>query len=165
MGERKWVLNASPLILLGKVGHIDLLEALCMKMVIPAAVAAEVCAGPRRDASQDWLKGRAQAHICPIDQVDPLVRAWDLGAGESEVLTWARQNPGYEAILDDRAARDCAIALGIPVRGTLGIVLAARQEGLIPRVRPIFQRLLDAGMRIAPDVLDTALSLAGEKEP
>ena len=50
MSERQWVLNASPLILLGKAGHIGLLEALCSEMVIPAAVAAEVRAGPRRDA-------------------------------------------------------------------------------------------------------------------
>lgn len=152
------------LILLGKAGHIGLLEALCSEMVIPAAVAAEVRAGPRWDAGQDWLQSRAQAYVRHIEQVDPLVRAWDLGAGESEVLTWARRNPGCEAILDDRAARDCAIALGIPVRGTLGVVLAAKREGLIPCVQPIFQRLQDAGLRIAPGVLDTALSLAGERE-
>jgi predicted nucleic acid-binding protein len=38
VSERQWVLNASPLILLGKVGHIGLLEALCIKMVIPPDV-------------------------------------------------------------------------------------------------------------------------------
>jgi len=86
-----------------------------------------------------------------------------LGPGESEVLTWARHNPGYEAILDDRAARDCAITLGIPVRGTLGVVLLAKREGLIPYVRPVFDELLDAGLRTAPSVLDMALGLAGEQ--
>ena len=84
--------------------------------------------------------------------LDPTILAWGLGAGESQVLTWARQNPGYEAILDDRAAR-----------GTLGIVLLAKREGLIPRVRPVFEQLLEAGLRIAPEVLDMALDLAGEQ--
>lgn len=95
--------------------------------------------------------------------LDPTILAWGLGAGESQVLTWARQNPGYEAILDDRAARNCAITLGILVRGTLGIVLLAKREGLIPRVRPVFEQLLEAGLRIAPEVLDMALDLAGEQ--
>lgn len=59
MSERRWVLNASPVILLGKVGQIGLLEALCGEMVIPAALAAEVRAGPRHDESQSWLEGPA----------------------------------------------------------------------------------------------------------
>jgi len=84
--------------------------------------------------------------------------------GESKVLTWAREYPGYEAILDDRAARNCAIALGIPLRGTLGVILLAKRERLLSHVQPVFARLQEAGLRIAPAVLDTALELAGEKE-
>jgi predicted nucleic acid-binding protein len=80
------------------------------------------------------------------------------------VLTWARAYPGYEAILDDRAARNCAIALGIPVRGTLGVIMLAKREGLLSHVQPIFARLQEASLRITPAVLDTALELAGEKE-
>ena len=59
MSEREWVVNASPVILLGKVGHLDLLELLCTQMVIPAAVVAEVCAEPHRDAGQDWLRSQS----------------------------------------------------------------------------------------------------------
>ena len=162
MSERKWVVNASPLILLANVDRLPLLEALCTDIIIPAAVAQEIRAGPKRDAAQHWLEGQAQVYVRRPEGVDPVVAAWDLGAGESAVLTWARQHPEYEAILDDRAARDCATTLGLLVRGTLGVVLLARREGLIPRVEPVFQQLLGAGLRIAPDVLDMALKLAGE---
>jgi len=162
VSERKWVLNASPLILLGSIGRMDLLETLCTEIAVPAAVVAEVCTGPYQDASQDWLASRAQAYVRHLEQVDPVVKAWDLGAGESEVLTWARRNPVYEAILDDRAARNCAVTLGIQVRGTLGVILLAKREGAIDRVQPVFQKLQDAGMRIAADVLDKAFRLAGE---
>ena len=109
MSEREWVVNASPVILLGKVGHLGLLEALCAQMIIPVAVVTEVCADPHLDAGQDWLRDQAQAYVHDAGPVDPLIRTWDLGAGESKVLTWARENPGYEAILDDRAARNCAL--------------------------------------------------------
>jgi predicted nucleic acid-binding protein len=81
------------------------------------------------------------------------------------VLAWARKHTDYEAILDDRAARNCALSLGIPVRGTLGVILLAKREGLLSHVQPVFARLQEAGLRIAPVVLDTALELAGEKEP
>ncbi len=57
--------------------------------------------------------------------------AWDLGLGESQVLSWIYQNPGYEAILDDRAAKNAAASLGIPVRGTLGVILLAKREGRV----------------------------------
>ncbi len=36
------------------------------------------------------------------------VANWDLGLGESHVLSWVYSNPGYEAILDDRAAKNAA---------------------------------------------------------
>ena len=164
MSDRKWVVNASPVILLGKVGHLDLLEVLCADMVVPTAVETKVCAEPHRDAGQDWLRNQARAYVRDVGLIDPLITTWDLGIGESKVLTWAREHPGYEAILDDRAARNCAIALGIPVRGTLGVVLLAKREGLLARVQPVFVRLQESGLRIAPAVLDTALKLAGEKE-
>lgn len=164
MTERRWVVNASPVILLGKVEHLGLLEALCARMVIPAAVVSEVCADPHRDAGQDWLKNQAQAHIHDVGPIDPLITTWDLGIGESKVLTWAREHSGYEAILDDRAARNCAMALGIPVRGTLGVILLAKREGLLSHVQPVFAQLQEAGLRIAPTILETALELAGERE-
>lgn len=162
MKESGSVVNASPLILLANVDRLLFLDMLSVKMVVPAAVAREIRAGPQKDAAQRWLEESGQRRICRLEHIDPVVAAWDLGAGESEVLTWARQNPGYEAILDDRAARDCATTLGLSVRGTLGVVLLAKRDGLIPYVRPVFQQLLDAGLRITPDVLDMALKLAGE---
>lgn len=162
MSERKWVVNASPLILLANIDRLPFLKESCTEMIVPAAVACEIRAGPERDPAQRWLEGEAQTCICRLESIDPVVAAWDLGAGESAVLTWARRNPGYEAILDDRAARDCATTLGLPVRGTLGVILLAKREGLIPRVQPVFQQLLGVGLRIAPDVLDMALKLARE---
>jgi len=73
--------------------------------------------------------------------VPELIQSWDLGAGESSVLTWAYANPGTEVIIDDLAARRCAAVLGIPVQGTLGLVLTAKQRGKIPAARPVLAQL------------------------
>ena len=78
------------------------------------------------------------------------------------MLSWVHQEPGFEAILDDRAARNCAVALGIPVRGTLGVVLLAKVEGIVPLAAPLLAELQNAGLRIDAAVLEAALRLAGE---
>jgi len=59
-----------------------------------------------------------------MEAIPPVIIAWDLGLGETEVLAWAYQNPGYEAVLDDRAARNCALSLNLPTRGTIYAALA-----------------------------------------
>ncbi len=163
MTDRKWVVNASPVILLGDIGHLHLLEALCAELVIPDVVADEIRAGPRRDAAQRWLQGEGATYVQRLEYADTLIAGWDLGAGESAVLAWARTHPGREAILDDRAARKCAATPHIPVRGTLGVLLLAKREGLVPRVRPAFDLLVDVGMRITPEILQAALRLANEE--
>jgi len=162
VSERRWVVNASPVILLGEIGYLNLLTELSRTLVIPEAVGVEIHAGPQEDVAQRWLEAEGHAYLRQSAPVDTAIAGWDLGAGESAVLTWARQHPEYEAVLDDRAARNCAVALGIPVRGTLGVLLLAKREGLLDQVQPAFAALVKAGLRIAPEILQAALRLAGE---
>ena len=56
MAER-WVVNASPVILLGKAGVIHLLPEVCDELVVPAGVVAEVKSGRMADAGRAWLDG------------------------------------------------------------------------------------------------------------
>jgi len=78
------------------------------------------------------------------------------------VLAWAHARPGTLAILDDLAARRCAATLRIPVRGTLGLVLAAKRRGRIPAARPVLESLRASGMYLSDPVLNKALALVGE---
>jgi len=70
--------------------------------------------------------------------------------------------PGAEAIIDDLSARRCAHTFGIPVRGTLGLVLIAKQRGEIPAARPVLEDLRSAGMYLSERVLNRALRRGGE---
>ena len=121
------MVNASPLIVLGKLGHLDLLSSLCAEVVVPEAVVREVCAGPVDDPARRALEADELGRREPVLAVDSVVAAWDLGAGEAGVLTWARGHAGSEAILDDLAARNCARALGIPARMDVGMALVGRR--------------------------------------
>ncbi len=64
--------------------------------------------------------------------------------------------------MDDLAARRCARSLAIPVRGTLGLVLIAKQRKLIPAARPVLEQLRQAGMYLSDSVLNRALEKVGE---
>ena len=85
-----------------------------------------------------------------------------MGAGESSVLTLAATRQGIEAIIDDLAGRKCAASLQIPVRGTLGIVLVAKNRGVIPRARPVIEDMMGAGLYLSRNVLEAALHRVGE---
>jgi predicted nucleic acid-binding protein len=160
--SRKWVVNASPLILLGKVGRLQFLEALSEVLVIPQAVADEINAGDENDAAHQWISGDGFKYIQVVESSDPIIAGWDLGVGESSILTYARQHTEFEVIIDDRAARNCAKALKIPVRGTLGIILLAKREQMIPTAKPIVDELIKVGLRIDQGTIQTVLKLAGE---
>jgi len=156
------VVNASPLIVLTRIGRAPLLTALCERLVIPASTAEEVLRGDARDPSVRWLREAGQRFIEEDAPLTPEISAWDLGQGETAVLAWVHHHPGYEAVLDDRAARNCAIALGLPVRGTLGMLLLAKKTGLIERVEPVLQEVMAAGLYVHDHLRAAVLRRAGE---
>lgn len=92
----------------------------------------------------------------------PPIASCRLGAGEASVLALAAEHPGTEAIIDDLAGRRCASSLNIPVRGTLGIVLIAKERGLIPAARPVIEDMVLAGLHLSRRVLDEALRRVDE---
>lgn len=157
------MVDASPLIVLGKLGQLDLLRSLRAEVVVPEAVVREVCAGPADDPARGVLEAEGLGRRQPAADIDAVVATWDLGPGESAVLTCVRRGTGDEAILDDRAARNCARALGLPVRGTLGVLLLAKRKGLVGPLRPLLDRALDAGLRLDDRTAADVLRLAGEE--
>lgn len=160
--DRHWVVNASPVIVLAKVGHVDFLPALCKELVIPSRAAEEIKGGNPTDPSVEWIKNKGKLFLREDAPHSSQVNAWDLGEGETAVLTWAHHYPQFEAIVDDRAARNCASALNISIRGTLGVLLLAKREGIVNLVAPILDKVRKAGLHVHDDLYNEALRLAEE---
>jgi len=143
---KTWIFNASPLILLGKIERLDLLPTLFPSFEISNAVAAEVTAGPAGDPAKLWIGQSAmQPHLIPNPSVPPEIVAWDIGAGETAVISAALSRPGSVCVLDDLTARNCAEVYRLPVIGTLGVLLKAKEAGLLPTLRPEITRLVAVG--------------------
>jgi predicted nucleic acid-binding protein len=139
------VVNASPLICLSRAGLADLLQQAAQTIVVPAAVAREILARGPRDVTAATLASSTWLKQVDVPAIPPGILAWDLGDGESSVLAWALAHPGTRAVIDDLEGRRCAESLGIPLRGTVGLVLRARRTGLIDSARDALERLRGAG--------------------
>jgi len=119
------VINASPLILLSRSHHLDLLQAFAPEIWVPEPVAEEIQHRGLKDVTARAIEEVLWLIPQSVSAIPNPIIEWRLGAGESSVLALALAQPGTEAIIDDLAGRKCAASLHIPVRSTLGIVLVA----------------------------------------
>lgn len=161
MIEETWVINASPLILLGKLGRIDLLEQLAKQIMVPQAVLCEVASGGAADAGIGNTLVWAQNRVIEDILVPISISGWDLGAGESQVLAHCILGR-YRAVLDDGEARAAAKVHSVPLVGSLGVILRARKAGLIPTARPLVEQLVESGSYLSPELIRQALIKVGE---
>ncbi len=156
------VSDASPLIFLARANELSLLRVIAEIVLVPRAVVREIEAKGEQDVAAQALRESTWLEIVEPAAPPPEIRQWDLGKGEAAVLTWAWCHPGTLAIIDDREARRCARSIQVPLIGTVGIVLKAKSQGLVPAARPVIERLLDGGMYLSRQVIDSALALVGE---
>ncbi len=147
------VSNSSPLIALEQIGHLDLLEKLFATVLIPPAVARETA----RVVLPAWITERSLTQ-----PIGPQILRASLGPGESEAISLALEVGVQWIILDDRPARRLAQALGLPVIGTLGVLLASKRRGFLSTIQPCIDALVSHGFRIAPDLYEHVLHDAGE---
>nr|VFJ48806.1 MAG: Predicted nucleic acid-binding protein, contains PIN domain [Candidatus Kentron sp. DK] len=147
------VINASPLITLFRAGLHPLLPRLFSDLCVPEAVWDEVVNGPHDDPAARNLAGARWARRQKT-QTSPKVLGWNLGAGETSVLSFALANRRYSAILDDRAARRCARMLEVPTLGTAGVLVLAKRRGLIDSVEAGLHRLQTAGLWLSGELIE-----------
>ncbi len=159
---RRWVVNASPLILLGKIRRISLLGDLADEIWLPAKVAAEVRVQPDGETSVKSALDLLGCRMQPDVEISDEVANWDLGPGESQVLSLTGRIPESRAVVDDLAARRCAHSLSLPIIGTLGVVFRATRLGLLPAARPVIDELRKKGLYASETLINEVLARLGE---
>jgi len=156
------VANASPLICLFRAGLERVLGGLWPTVAVPDAVWSEVLAGPKRDRAASGLDAVQWACKVRVPAIAANVASWDLGPGESAVLTFALGNPEHFAIVDDAEARRCAKALGISRLGTGGVLVLAKRRGVIPSVTDALVSLRTSGLWLSDSIVAALKAQAGE---
>ncbi|MBX3635914.1 MAG: DUF3368 domain-containing protein [Rubrivivax sp.] len=156
------VSDAGPLISLARVDLLGVLPHLFAEVQVPDEVVSECLARPD-NPDTERIRAALHAGLLKSCSAPPLVLA-GLDAGECAAISRALQ-VGAAVLVDERAARAQASALGLLVTGTLGVLVRARRRGLIGPLAPVIQALRAGGQRLAQPVVDQALRDVGEALP
>jgi len=142
----------------GKAGQLELLPKLSGGLVVPAAVFREVTVRKEEALLMAFLEKSGQLQIKPDGELRPEVLAWDLGSGESQAISLAVRLGAARVVLDDLEARRCANSMNIRVTGSLGVVVMAKQKGLITQAKPIVERLCQVGLYLEDGLVAVVLN-------
>ncbi len=156
------ILNNTPLVALWVLNRLDLLQSLYDVVSIPTAVRDEFLA-VSRERRQQFLARSSWIQVTPLHTPEYALTFSDLDAGEAEVLALAVEQAARLVIIDERKGRRYAKRLGLPVTGTLGVLLAAKARGMIVSVAPLIDILLENGLYLHSDLIERTLQAAGEK--
>lgn len=156
------ICNTSPLQYLHQADVLEFLPALAGQVYIPEAVAAELSEGRRRNVRLPDLEKLSWLKVQPVRDPTLLPLVTHLGDGEKEVLALGLETKDALLLLDDRDARRYARALELKVSGTLGLLLLAKERGILDAVQPVLDRLEALRFRLNARTRQRVLKLAGE---
>ena len=156
------ICNTSPLQYLHQADVLELLPALVGQVYVPKAVVAELEEGRRRSVRLPVLEELSWLTVRPVRDRTLLPLVTHLGDGEKEVLALGLETQDALLLLDDRDARRYARSLDLDISGTLGILLRAKERGILDAVRPVLDRLQALRFRLNARTRQMVLKHAGE---
>ena len=146
------VADTNCLIYLTALAQLELLPQLYSEVWITPIVAAEYGLPLPK-----WMRVQT-----PREEIRTVIFGASIDIGEASAIALALETPDCVVVLDDRRGRRAAHRLQLATTGTLGLLVAAKQRGFLPAVRPLVVALLAGGMRLAPEVEASIYELAGE---
>lgn len=156
------VSDTSPITNLIQIGRLDLLRQLFASVLIPSAVYGELCEIDWQKGvldGQAWISIRVPLHAENVRRFDG-----DLDLGEAEAIALALEVHPDFLLMDEQRGRHRADELGLPVVGLLGVLMRAKNAGLIQAVEPVMEELVtQAGFRIHPTLYRDVLTQVGER--
>jgi predicted nucleic acid-binding protein len=123
-----------------------------------AVVAGREVGGAKREVSTaNWIKT-----VRVKDRLAVEVLLDELDLGEAETIVLARELDADWVLMDEKKGRRKLTQMGLKKIGTAGILLKAKQVGLLPAVRPELEQLRQRGFSISQPVIDAVLRQANE---
>ena len=143
--------DTSCLILFEKIGRMDLLRATFGEVVVTEEVATEYGILP------NWVKVKSLINRQLFNEL-----RLELGSGEASSIAFATEIEGSLLIIDERKGRKRAEELGLSIIGSLGVLLKAKQMGVLPSLLQVIQEIDKTDFRISENIKLKLLGEAGE---
>ena len=156
------ICNTTPILSLLKINKLDLLKELYGKVIIPNAVYQEIENGKEKQYYQD-LTLLSWIEIAEIKNPESRAYFIDLDFGEAEVLILAKEMNADLVIMDEIMGRRFAKQLEFNLTGTIGILLKAKEKGLINSVSELLTELTGKGTWLNPKLISRVLKLSEEE--
>ena len=158
------VSDSGPIIALSKINQLNILNHHFGNIYISEATYNELVKkgkgmfGSEEVEKSDWIK------VAKVkDEVAVKVLELELDRGEAETIILGNEFKADFVLLDESIARRVANLLNLKVKGTIGILVLAKKDGIIKKLKPILNELRTKDVWISDEVYDTALKLTGEK--
>ncbi|MBP7478518.1 MAG: DUF3368 domain-containing protein [Chitinophagales bacterium] len=150
--QRVIVSDTTCLILLNKIGRISLLEKLFGKVTITSNIAKEY-----GENLPEFVKIEN-----PSDYKYQQILEGFLDSGEASAIALALEHDDCLLIIDELKGRKEAKYLNINYTGTLGILIIAKEKGLIKSVMEVIEEIRKTDFRISEALLNEAKRRCGE---
>lgn len=159
------VTDSGPLIAFARSQQLELLQRVAGGIVVPAAVYSECTHQDTRPGAAALIEARTAELLDVRDDSTASSRLGTLpalGAGEIAALAMAL-DLGCPLLMDERLGRKVAAVHKIPVVGSAGILLAAKDRGLIAEIAPVLTAWRSWGYFLSPQLVEAVLRRAGEQ--
>jgi len=150
----KIVCNSSVLIARDNAGVLHVLKDLFKKILVPKAVRKEVFGRRKLPAFVKCVEISETIALKVLES--------NLEAGEGEAICLYEEMDADLLIIDDLEGRRVAERLGINITGTLGVLLLAKREKFIDKVKPLLDEIVSHGFRVADELYQEILIKADE---
>lgn len=161
---REIVINTGPVIaLVAATGSLHWMTSLYRKVWISHEVMSEISAGGSGNPEAAAIHAAANIfELLDTASKLPLPLLHELDPGEASVIHTALQRGIQTVAIDEKAGRRIARLHGLNVTGSLGILVKAKEHGVIENLGDCITRMRDQGIWISEALIRQTLIAAGE---
>lgn len=160
------VSDTSPITNLAAISQLNLLQQLYSHLIIPTVYnemvkVDQLVPGAVEVQTLPWIQTQAVADSQQIVAIQSIQENIDVG--EAEAIVLALELKADLLLMDERRGRAVATSCGLNVTGLLGVLLQAKQNSLIPAVKPVMDQLIEqVDFRVSSQLYAAILQSADE---
>ena len=140
----KLLSNTGPIIGLAKIDKLSLLKELAEEVLIPPLVYRELLGKCGWESSRIDLAINSFIKVTELSDISNEIKQVisTLDGGEKQVISLGSVTSGQLILLlDDKAGRNAAKKLGLATTGLVGVLIFAKEKGLINEVSSLLEEL------------------------